>query len=132
MATSTDLADVVREEDLSLNSVGRGLKKLSERLFQSVKQSPEADLLLIGAAGVALATDIPWLSIPLGIVSAKQYLWGWMEYGRIQEAIKSSDEPISVELLKRRFSTYYEGHCAYFGARHAINKYQRSLEEPLK
>lgn len=132
MDTNTEIFDVMQEENLFLYSVGRGLKKAGKLLYQTIKQSPDADLFLVGAIGSLFTTDMEWMSVLLGLASAKQYIWGWWAYNDVQKAIQSRDGEISVEALNRRFSTSKEGPCAYFGARYAINEYQKNLEKTLE
>lgn len=132
MDTKTEISDVVQDANPFLYKVGRGLKKAGDFLYQTIKQSPDANLFLVGAIGSLFTNDMEWMSVPLGLVSAKQYIWGWWTYNDVQKAIQSRDGKISVEALNRRFSTSKEGPCAYFGARYAINEYQRSLEETLE
>jgi hypothetical protein len=132
MDTKIEISDVVQEANPLLYTVGRGLKKAGKFLYQTIKQSPDADLFLVGAIGSSFTNDIEGMHILLGLLSVKQYIWSWWTYNDVQKAIQSRDGEISVEALNRRFSIRKEGPCGYFGARYAINEYQRSLEETLE
>ena len=104
--------------------------KLHERLYQTVAQSPDADLLLIGAIGCLFTNEREWASPLLGFASAKQYIWGWLMNNKVKEIVKRRNRQRSIEALKKKFIT--EGApCDYFGARYAIKNYERGLEKTL-
>ena len=67
------------------------IKKTGHAAHQSIKQSPDADLLLASAIGTAFITSNLPLTLLLGAASIKQYLWGWLAYTRIQNAINKKE-----------------------------------------
>lgn len=129
MEQDLELSDVITEEDSLIQRIGTGIGRAGKALYQTVVQSPDADVLLAGTIASHFILDIDMVTMMLGALTVKQYFWGWKTYNHIQKSIVSRNRTISPEALRRTFSLNKVGWCDHIGSRYAIKEYERSLHE---
>lgn len=123
-----ELSDLVQKYKFFSNVVRNGLNKSGKFLYQTIRQSPDADILLIGYIASYFFSESENMTLFFGLLSAKQYLWGHLSYYDAKRKLNKKRD-VSDKAFEKVFSPSSAGPCAYCGSRYALREYKRQMTD---
>ncbi len=124
-----ELSDLVEQNNL-FDIVGNELKKAGKFLYQTVRQSPDADILLAGVIASYFVPELESARPIMAFFTAKQYLYGHITYHLTNILLKSKNHEVTRETFERAFPWWNPmrlGGCCYCGSRYAFKQYEKEL-----
>ena len=125
-----ELSDLIQNDKSPTRVVGNVLKKTGKFLYQTIKQSSDANILLGAFAASYFVPELGNMRFLLGAFAAKQYVWGHLSYNNAKRQLNKGGN-VSEEVFEKVFSPSNAGLCSYCGSRYALREHKRQMIEKL-
>jgi hypothetical protein len=126
-----ELSELVQKDESFSNVVGNALKKTGKFLYQTIRQSPDADILLAGYVASYFVPELEDVRSLFGFFAIKQYIWGHWSYNDAKRQLNKTRN-VSEKAFEKTFSPWgFAGPCSYCGSRYALSEHKRQMTDNI-